>query len=1176
MKNIFLLVIFLVLSPLIAVAQCPLPGFTLPATACLDEQIYPENTSSGATDYEWDFCSGDFELTPVTASVASTGLLNRGRSFRMAANTDTTWVGFAIDQAANRLVQFDFGSSPANTPTVTDLGNPDNRLSGAYDFVIVNENGNWYLFVVNSSGNNLIRIDFGSNLLNTNLNTIDLGGFGELNTPNNLTWVKDQSNKYLFISNGGNSTITRIDFGSSILNTPTAASFGITGISGPRGIDLIKDCDRWVGLVTSYGNNKVFYLDFNNGLNQNPTTGELTFFSGYNFPATVSLIYEGSQYYALIQSALGDLYKLSFGTSISDFTGSGQNLGDFGLNDNFANEWVNVGTDWYGFSIEFSNPSTPGAGNLIRYTFPVSCAATPAVSSKAFPSVFYTASGTNLITLTSRNTTGDIGATTQSITISPSTAPQLSAQITGNCLSAPLSFDAQQLSGNITAWNWGFGDGSGTSTQQNATYQYAAAGTYRVKLSVTDANGCNNLYIDTARVYAEPIPAFTVPPGNLCMNNPIAFTNTSTGETGPVVSWTWDFNGEGTSTEKEPSFTFLTPDSKTITLTSSIPGCANVTQQTITIAEAPTTAFSFDNVCNGQATTFTDQTTGNNLTAWNWDFGDGTSATNQNPSHLYASPGKYAVTLTVSNSLGCTTSFADTVYNHALPAVAFTNDLPCSSAPIQFTDQSIVQDANMVAWAWDFGDGNTASERNPQHLYGQTGDFTVKLKAYSQFGCVDSLSSTVSVIQGPEVDFSWDKGCAGEAATFTDLTNSFGLPVTNYTWLIDNKVFSEQNPQYTFARAGTYTIQFSVTTNNLCAQTVSKAIVVEDPPATSFAYFESCDDNTVTFYDTTPPTMATREWRINGTPTATDSVMTTSLTPDTYRISLTTVSTAGCTGVSMQDIGIVGAPVANFTPSTQYGAVPLTVQFSNQSTGADSFFWQFGDADNTTSTETNPVFTYIDLGAYEVRLIAAGGQNCGDTIRQTIEVVEPVHGLAIDAITPLDNGKIALTLTNLGSYSYTQTNTKLIFTLDNGAEITEDFSTTLYPKKSLNYVPDISLGNAGNSKILCATVRYFTANPAISLDKNCLTLNNQPLIAEVYPNPARDYINLAVVLPTPGTVHISLIDRNGAVVLTDTYEAAEQGLNSYTVDTTPYRAGLYIIKIETGGKAKKMKVVVTR
>ena len=174
-------------------------------------------------------------------------------------------------------------------------------------------------------------------------------------------------------------------------------------------------------------------------------------------------------------------------------------------------------------------------------------------------------------------------------------------------------------------------------------------------------------------------------------------------------------------------------------------------------------------------------------------------------------------------------------------------------------------------------------------------------------------------------------------------------------------------------------------------------------------------------------------------------------------VSLATTSTSGCNSTLTKSINIIGSPMAEFIASTNYGAAPLRVQFNNESTGADSCLWDFGDANNTPSDEINPEFVFIEISSYNVMLIAYGGQNCADTTIQIIDVVEAVHGLSLDAITLLDGGSIALTLANMGSHTYNADNLQLVFTLDNGAEIPEPFTTILYPLKTINYMPNITL-----------------------------------------------------------------------------------------------------------------------
>jgi PKD repeat protein len=1156
-----------------ATAQCPISIFSLPMDGCINEAIPITNVNIEGVSYEFDFCGEDLVESP-DVNLLFRNLNWDGVSDINLISENGNWLAFVVSSANNRLFRLEFGLDIENpAPTIVDMGNIDNQLVNPESIDLYKEGENWFGLVLNYTESSIVRLNFGTSLYNIPTSdkiVIDMNH--NLTFGSTIKIIVDDPNIFALIANRGGDDLIRFSFGNSISNTPLVESLNLFGLSSPRGVDFTKVCaDSWYVFTFSTTTNTLHRLEFSS-LSSIPTITNLSV-SGDIISGGITPILQKDfgKYYILLTSSSGDLYRIDIGSDIQNVNVTAKNLSNFGiLPRTTAFDLVRIAGKYFGYSI----------GNnkfLYNYNFEKKCPVLPSYLIDSTPlTISYRGAGQFGVVLNVSNSNNESASFTQPITISPSLAPQISAQITDNCLSTPINFSGQQLSGIITSWNWDFGDGLGTSSLQNDTYTYATAGSYQVRLSVTDANGCNNLLIDSVTVYEEPIPNFSTPVGNLCMNNPITFTNTSTGASGPVVLWTWDFNGEGNSTERDPTFTFLTPGSKTITLTSSIPGCANVTQQTITIEEAPSTAFAANDVCNGQTTTFTDLTTGNNLTTWNWDFGDGTISTTPSPTHNYTNPGKYVVTLVVGNTLGCSTTKIDTVFNHALPVVNFTNDLPCSTSPIQFSDQSTVQDANIVAWEWDFGDGNTSTDRNPQHTYGQTGDFTVQLKAFSQFGCIDSVVSVISVIQGPVADFSWDRGCVGEPTSFMDLTNSFGQPITSWTWLIDNQVFNQQNPQYSFTSSGTYSIVLSVSTSNLCAQTVGKDIIINNQPTTSFNFIENCGSNSVAFYDTTPPTITTREWRIDGQVTSSDSVMNVNLNPNNYMVSLATTSLTGCSQSLTNEVNIIGAPVADFVTSNDYGAAPLSVQFSNESTGTDTYLWKFGDINSSTSAEVNPRFEYTALGTFNVMLIATGGVDCGDTTVQIIEVVEPEHAFSIDAITPINDGNLALTFSNLGSITYNEKNSRLIFTLDNGAEITESFNTILYPQRTINYVPNFTFGEVGNAKTLCIELQYFNNQEKTILDENCLGLSANDLNVTIYPNPATDFINLAVVLNNATNLSIRLIDSSGALLNLFTDETAKQGLNNYTIETTPYRSGLYLVKIETADENKVIKVVIDR
>ena len=133
---------------------------------------------------------------------------------------------------------------------------------------------------------------------------------------------------------------------------------------------------------------------------------------------------------------------------------------------------------------------------------------------------------------------------------------------------------------------------------------------------------------------------------------------------------------------------------------------------------------------------FFDLSTGD-PTRWQWEFGDGGTASSKNPSHTYASAGRFTVKLTVSNSLG---SDSKSISNLVIvntpkpgPVANFTASPRSGIAPltVHFTDTS---SGSPTSWAWTFGDGKSATDRNPTHTYTSAGRYTVTLKAKNSQG----------------------------------------------------------------------------------------------------------------------------------------------------------------------------------------------------------------------------------------------------------------------------------------------------------------------------------------------------------------------------------------------------------------------------------------------------------
>jgi PKD repeat protein len=145
---------------------------------------------------------------------------------------------------------------------------------------------------------------------------------------------------------------------------------------------------------------------------------------------------------------------------------------------------------------------------------------------------------------------------------------------------------------------------------------------------------------------------------------------------------------------------------------------------------------------------FTDQSSGI-PTAWDWNFGDGATSSDQNPVHTYSTPGTYTVSLTVANNFGSDKKTRNAMISSGLtPVAAFSGSPRDGNAPleVQFTDISAGQP---VAWSWDFGDGTTSTLQNPTHVYSNGGSYSVSLTVASQFGADSRVQNGYITVETP-------------------------------------------------------------------------------------------------------------------------------------------------------------------------------------------------------------------------------------------------------------------------------------------------------------------------------------------------------------------------------------------------------------------------------------------
>jgi len=320
---------------------------------------------------------------------------------------------------------------------------------------------------------------------------------------------------------------------------------------------------------------------------------------------------------------------------------------------------------------------------------------------------------------------------------------QFSKSSSSGCIDHQINFTSLATGGPVN-WDWDFGDGT-TSTDINPTHVYVLPGSYTITLVVTDVNGLTDSWSD---IYAvrPPKAKFALAPSVGCaIPHTVFFTDQST----LPDTWFWKFGDGSTSTLQNPVHNYTSTGSFTVILTTTdtIYGCVDSDTSIVEVGlpnaliGGPIGEFG----CGPLTVNFTDASSNSGsgtITNYLWDFGDGSTSTMQNPNYVYDTPGIYTVSLTVTNSLGCTSTDVNSNYVQVIgPDVNFGADITFSDCPdltVNFTDSTIFS-APIVAWNWNFGDATTSNTQNPTHTYTDFGSYDVTLTIQDIDGCSRTL-----------------------------------------------------------------------------------------------------------------------------------------------------------------------------------------------------------------------------------------------------------------------------------------------------------------------------------------------------------------------------------------------------------------------------------------------------
>ncbi len=606
------------------------------------------------------------------------------------------------------------------------------------------------------------------------------------------------------------------------------------------------------------------------------------------------------------------------------------------------------------------------------------------ISTEAAPVHIYTGAGLFDITLQVKNSNGCSNTITKSDLIKIDNGVIADFEITSMdvCKSpAQLTFKNKSTgAGNIT-YLWDYGDGS-TSTNFAPFHKYTQSGTYTIVLTAKTDAGCT----DTASqkvIIAIPTSTFSVP-GDLCAGQTQVFTNNSV----PVpISSIWYFGDGTTSNSINAEKAYDKPGVYQVKLVNTFSAtCKDSTTAAVTVGAGPAPSFTADDTTNCTAPfSVSFKNTSKGATKYVWNFGDGSTSQEENPSHTYKSTGNFTVTLKAINPNGCENVITKSNFVLIQPVIITgLKGLPDSGcAPLTIRPVALLNIAATVqSYNWDFGDGSTSVLESPVHTYTKEGRFTVKLSIVTNDGCSTTYTLPNAVAAGhrPTASFTenTDTICAKENILVTN-TSSNG-PIHSLQWDWGPILPGQIGQVYGITPVDTgYRNITLVAFNYGCPDTLIKdSAFYVLPPFARISALTSCTDKLNVNYGDSSVADITRRWSFgDGKTDTTKHPAHRYTTPGFYNVELITHN-GNCTDTAYTTVRLINE-TGTILLSDSIFCRDSKVNFNINGVNAENIRntkWDFGNGQTETVNGLNTAYIYDTTGVFTIKATMTDLNGC--------------------------------------------------------------------------------------------------------------------------------------------------------------------------------------------------------
>ncbi len=594
---------------------------------------------------------------------------------------------------------------------------------------------------------------------------------------------------------------------------------------------------------------------------------------------------------------------------------------------------------------------------------------------------------------------------------------------------------------NLTQ-TWNFGDGSPVLTSDDPViYKEFQNNTllpqdYIITQIVTNPQGCADTMQVELTVYPFQESGFRASTQEGCAPLTVNFTDESTGA---AFNYLWDFGDGGTSDQKNPVHTFENKTDGTLTfsvmqVTSNDNFCLDTTFVDIVVHPEVKSSFDFFPavVCAPHQANIINTSTGN-INSYSWLLIENGVTTNLGNNatldHIFENAGPdplhYILALEVGNEQRCVNrmELPITVNPEVTALFDASQTTGCQPLEISFTNQSV----NGHVYLWEFGDGGSSSQHSPDHTFenlNYTGIETINVNLFveSSYLCSDSYEMEIELFPAVEALFTVDtaKGCS----PFEVDIAHFSKGATIFSWDFGDgslpSSHSGNSLSHTYVNTTnqpvTYVLKLEVESPFGCTDILERVITVyPEVEAVFSSVSEGCHPLTVAFSNASVNAHYF-EWEFgsegysaiaNPAYTFTNTSHTDNLD---YLVRLKAQSVYGCIGVAEETITVNPVPDPSFMPAALAGCTPFELDIANQSVGATTHYWTFGDGQFSHESGSLVSHTYYlapgnDMQVMDIELLVTNDYGCASSLTHQVtlypQIVSEFDADILDGCHPL-------------------------------------------------------------------------------------------------------------------------------------------------------------------------------